>query len=221
MAMRTGRIDNGGNDVQKQGPNDIIMDQKRAYAITAGATTAIPAEAILSGIIDRSGPGAGYADTWPTADAILAACPGLDVGDSFEFLVINGVAFANTTAVVAGTGVTLTNGTVTASLVKRFLLTCLGAGRTTIVQGLTTNAGFGLNLNVPGVTPYQANKLAQSLQPGMLASGTGIGAAPNVITSVNSVTGIITLAVANTATGQAGVTFTPNITIRGLYQAAA
>jgi len=42
-----------------------------------------------------------------------------------------------------------------------------------------------------------------------------------VITSVNSVTGIITLAVANTATGQAGVTFTPNITIRGLYQAAA
>lgn len=220
MSMNTGRIDRGANDVQKQGPGEIIMDQKKLYPITAGATTAIPAEAIMSGIVNRTGPGAGYADTWPTADAILAACPALDVGDAFEFLVINGVAFANTTAIVAASGITLVNGTITASLIKRFLLTVLGAGRTTILQALTTNAGFTLDLKVPGVSAGAAAKLVQTLQPGMLVTGTGIGASA-IVTGVNSVTGTVTVSVASTATGQAGVTFTPSIEIRGLYQAAA
>lgn len=220
MAMKTGRIDNGGNDVQKQGPNDIIMDQKKAYAVTAAATTALPAEALLAGIIDRTGPGAGYADTWPPADSIMAASPNLDDGDAFEFLLINGVAFADTTAAVANSGVVLVNGTVTASLIKRFMLTVLAAGRTQILQALTTNLGFTLDLKVPGVSPSAAARLAQSLRPGMGAVGTGVGAGA-LITGVNSVTGVITVSVASTATGQAGVTFHPRVEIRGLYQAAA
>lgn len=220
MSMNTGRIDRGGNDVQKQGPGEIIMDQKKLFSITSGASAAITAEAILSGIINRTGPGAGYADTWPTADSILAACPALDFGDAFEFIVINGVAFANTTAIVAASGITLVNGTIAASLVRRYMLTVLGAGRTTILQGLLTNTGFTIDLKTPGVSAGAAAKLAQTLQPGMLVTGTGIGASA-IVTGINSVTGIVTVSVANTATQQSGVTFTPSIEIRGLYQASA
>lgn len=222
MSMNTGRIDRGGNDVQKQGPGDIIMDQKKIFGgapmSTAGNQT-IPPEAILAGIINRTGPVGAYADIFPSADALMAASPNLDVGDAFEFLFINGVAFAN--APTAGVGITLVNGGVTASLIKRFMATVLGAGRTTILQGLIANAGFTINLQTPGVSASAAARLAQSIQPGMLVTGTGIGAAPNVVTGVNSVTGVITVAVANTATQQTGVTFTPNVEIRGLYQAAA
>lgn len=220
MSMNTGRIDRGGNDVQKQGPGDVIMDMKRIYPLATVGTTAIPAEALMSGIILRTGSVAGYADTWPTADAILAACPQLDTGDSFEFLFINGVAFADTTAIVAGSGITLVNGTVTASLIKRFMATVLGAGRTTILQGMLTNAGFTINLAAPGVSASEAARLAQTIQPGMLVTGTGVGASA-IVTGVNSVTGTITVSVASTATQQSGITFTPNIEIRGLYQAAA
>lgn len=220
MSMNTGRIDRGGNDVQKQGPNDIIMDQKRAYPMSDAATAAIPVTAILAGIIDRTGPGAGYADTWPTADAILAACPALDTGDSFEFLFINGVAFADTTAVIANSGVTLVNGTVTASLVKRFMLTVQAAGRTSILSAVTTNASAIVNLASLGVSASRAATLAQQIRPGMLVTGTGIPASTTVI-AVNSVTGTVTLSANATATGDAALTFQPRVEIRGLYQAAA
>ena len=220
MSMNTGRIDRGGNDVQKQGPGDIIMDQKKAVAVTAAATTAIPVEAILAGIIDRSGPGAGYADTWPTADAILAACPALDTGDSFEFLFINGVAFANATAAVANSGVTVVNGGVTASLVKRFMLTVQGAGRTSIMAAELTNASAVINLASLGVSASRAATLAQQVRVGMLVTGTGIQAGTTVI-AVNSVNGTVTLSLAATVTGTSAVTFTPRVEIRGLYQAAA
>jgi len=220
MAMKTGRVDNGGNDVQKQGPNDIIMDQKRAYPMTDAATAAIPVTAILAGIIDRTGPGAGYADTWPSADAILAACPALDTGDSFEFLFINGVAFANATAVVANTGVTLVNGGVTASLVKRFMLTVLAAGRQAILAAELTNASAIINLASLGVSASRAASLAQTLRPGMLVTGTGIPASTTII-AVNSVTGTVTLSANATVTGTSALTFQPRVEIRGLYQAAA
>lgn len=220
MAMKTGRVDNGGNDVQKQGPNDIIMDQKRAIPMTDAATAAIPVAAILAGIIDRTGPGAGYADTWPTADAILAACPALDTGDSFEFLFINGVAFANATAAVANSGVTVVNGAITASLVKRFMLTVQGAGRTAILAAELTNASAVINLASLGVSASRAATLAQTIRPGMLVTGTGVQAGTTVL-AVNSVNGTVTLSLAATVTGTSAVTFTPRVEIRGLYQAAA
>lgn len=220
MAMKTGRVDNGGNDVQKQGPNDIIMDQKKSYAISTVGTTAIPAEALMSGLIDRTGSVAGYADTWPTADAILAASPNLDTGDSFEFLFVNGVAFADTTAVIANSGVTLVNGTVTASLIKRFMLTVLAAGRQSIFAAVVTNASAIVNLASLGVSASRAATLAQQIRVGMLVTGTGIQAG-TVVTAVNSVNGTITLSLAANASGDSALTFTPRVEIRGLYQAAA
>ena len=224
MSQNAGRLDRGGNDVQKAGPGEMLMDQKQRYTaapLASAGNQNIPAEAILAGIIVRAGPVGAYADNWPTADALLAACPALDTGDSFEFLFDNtGVAQANTTAIIAGSGIVLVNGNITASLMKRFMVTVLGAGRTTIQQALTTNASATLNLQAPGITPSQAAKIAQSIQVGMSATGTGLQA-NSVVIGVNSVNGTVTLNQTANATGQAGITFTPRVEIRGLYQAAA
>lgn len=220
MSQHAGRRDAGGNDVQKAGPGEMLMDQKKRYPITAAATTAIPAVAILSGIIARTGPGAGYADTWPSADDILAACPAMDTGDSFEFLFENGVAFANATAAIANSGIVLVNGAVTASLVKRFMATCLAGGRSQILQGRTTNLSAVVSLQGIGMSPSQAASAAQRIQPGMQVTGTGVPASTTVI-GVNSVNGTITLSQAATADGTVALTYVPVVEIRGLYQAAA
>lgn len=219
MSQNAGRLDRGGNDVQKAGPGEMLMDQKKRYLVAGAGTQPIPAEAILAGIVVRTGPVGAYADTFPAADAILAACPALDVGDSFEFLFDNSAqAQANTPT--GGTGITLVNGGVTASLIKRFMVTCLAAGRTVILQGVTTNASATLSLAGQGVSASQAARLAQQLQPGMTVTGTGIQASTTIL-GVNSVTGTVTLSLTANATGTAGITFTPVVEIRGLYQAAA
>lgn len=219
MSQNAGRIDRGGNDVQKAGPGDMIMDQKKRVAVAGAGTQTIPAVAMLAGIVVRTGPVAGYADVFDTADNILAACPALDTGDSFEFLFDNsGTAFAN--APTGGTGITVVNGGVTASLVKRFMVTCLAGGRLTIQQGSTTNGSAVVSLQGIAMSPSQAARAAQAIQPGMQVTGTGIPASTTVI-GVNSVTGSITLSANATATGIAALTFNPVIEIRGLYQAAA
>lgn len=218
MSQNAGRLDRGGNDVQKAGPGEMLMDQKKRYIVSGAGNQVIPAVAILAGIVVRSGVAANNADVFDSADNILAACPALDVGDSFEFLMDQGAAFTNTPT--AGAGITLVNGGIAASGIKRYLLTCLAAGRTVVLQGTTTNAGASVGFQAYGVTPSQAARLAQQIQPGMLVSGTGIQAGTTVI-GVNSVNGTVTLSLAATATGTAGLTFTPNIEIRGLYQAVA
>lgn len=88
---------------------------------TAGPTTLTAAQ-LLGGILYRTGPGAGYADTTPTAAQIIAAMDNPQIGDSFIFIHVNGVAYACT--FTAGTGVTLA-GTVNnaASKVRMYLCT--------------------------------------------------------------------------------------------------
>lgn len=221
MSQNAGRLDRGGNDVQKAGPGEQLMDQKKLYGFApmnqAGAQT-IPAVAILSGIIHRTGHVGVVADVWDSADNILAACPVLDTGDSFEFLLLNGAAFAVNT--VAGTGITLVNGNVTASLVKRFMLSVLAAGRSQILQGVTVNASAVVSLQGIGMSPSQASEAAQRLIPGMLVTGTGVPAATTII-GVNSVNGTFTMSANATASGTVALTFSPSIEIRGIYQAAA
>jgi hypothetical protein len=88
---------------------------------TAGATT-LTASMLLSGLIMRTGPTGAYADTTATATEILAAMGAPEIGDSFEFTHVNGVAHACT--LTAGTGVTLAGTTANAaSKVRRYLVT--------------------------------------------------------------------------------------------------
>lgn len=219
MSQHAGRRDAGGNDVQKAGPGEMLMDQKKRYVIAGAGNQPIPAVAILSGIVVRTGPVAGYADIFDSADNILAACPALDTGDSFEFLLDNSAqAFAN--APTGGAGIVLVNSGNTASLVKRYMVTVLAGGRSNIFQGATVNGQAAVSLQGIGMSPSQAARVAQSIQPGMQVSGTGIPGGATVI-GVNSVNGSITLSANATASGTVALTFNPVIEIRGLYQAAA
>lgn len=84
--------------------NKLPQSGQQTAITTAGAGT-LTAAAIASGLIKRTGPGAGYEDTTATAAQLLAIWPEAEVGDTFQFIIINGVAQANTMA--AGAGVTL------------------------------------------------------------------------------------------------------------------
>lgn len=211
MAQNRAHIDRGGNDVQKQGPGDMTMDQKKVYVIAGAGAQAIPAEAVLAGIISRTGPVAGFADTFPTAAALLAACPQLGVGDAFEFLYINTVAQVLTPG--ASAGVTLVNAGVAASAVRRFMVTVLADGVASVESAATTNGSNAVTLTNPRDT--------RNLRPGMLVTGTGVPGGATVA-AVNQTTGVVTLSANATATnGVVALTFTPSIEIRGLYSATA
>lgn len=91
-------------------------------AITTAGDGVLTAAALVSGLIMRSGPTGAYNDTTDTATAILVAIDSPEVGDSFDFTIVNGVAFVET--MVAGTGVTLAGVTANAaSKVRQYRLT--------------------------------------------------------------------------------------------------
>ena len=88
---------------------------------TVGAGT-LTAAMLLSGLIMRTGPTGNYADTTPTAAQIVAAMDNPQIGDSFDFIHVNGVAYICT--FTAGNGITLA-GTVNnaASKVRQYRAT--------------------------------------------------------------------------------------------------
>lgn len=194
-----------------------LMAFVRRTADSTAGNVVWPVAYVLGGFIDRTGPGAGYADTTPSADQILAAVPDLVRGDSFPLLVCSNVAFANT--IVAGAGITFAGTTlIAASSTREYLMTLLSDNkRTRVAVGSTTNASGNLtNISIAD---------ASAIGIGMLVTGTGIGASA-VVTSINLSTqngvstAIVTVSVVSTATADnVAITFTPNIEMRGLRTA--
>ncbi len=70
---------------------------------TAGPVTYTAAD-ILGGIIVRDPNGAGRTDVLPTAALLVAALPGVRVGDIVECLIVNGADAAETITLTAGSG---------------------------------------------------------------------------------------------------------------------
>jgi hypothetical protein len=210
MSQVRGQIAMGANTVRAQQVGDVLVSQYRKTAIaTVGAGT-LTAAAITNGVIERTGPTAGYTDTFATAEQILQAAP-LNTGDSFSLMIRNTVAFAMTAA--AGVGIVLgTNVDIPASNCREYLLTVLSIGHTQILAATTTNA----SAVVSGLTPAQA----ALLMPGMGVTGTGIPASTNII-GVNSTTGTVTLSANATATATlVGLTFFPRVLVEGIFTAA-
>lgn len=206
MSQNKARLDASANDIRAQGPNDIVASMLKYTGIATAGDGVISAVALLSGIINRTGPGIGYADTLPTADAVLAAAPTLNVGDSFTALIRNTVAFANT--ITTNTGMVLgTNTAIAASLVREFLFTVLSKGTGSIVSGVTVNA----DATITGLTSTQAALLV----PGMGVTGTGIPASTTVI-GVNSTNGTVELSANATASGTVALTFFNRIAVEGV-----
>jgi hypothetical protein len=196
-----------GNQVRTQAAGDIIMSQIKLTAVSVAGASLLTAAAVLSGAISRTGPAAGYIDTFPDAAQICAACPDLNVGDSFELLFINTVAFANTPAV--GLGIVLgANTPIAASAVRRLLFTALSIGVNNIAAVSTTNASAVIS----GIAATDLAKMAV----GMGITGTGIPASTTIL-GINGTTGTITLSAAATATATlVAVTTFPRIQVDGL-----
>ena len=110
-----------------------IPPTTKAAISTAGAGT-LTASALLSGLIMRTGPTGAYDDTTDTAANILAAMGQPNIGDSFDFYHVNGVAYAAT--IVAGTGVTLAGTTANAASKVRVYRCTVTSSTTVTITGI-------------------------------------------------------------------------------------
>lgn len=197
----------GGFTVPQHGPN-LALDQADIQGnATAGAAT-LTAQQVMAGVLNRTGPGAGFVDTWPSADQIIAAMENPQVGDSWPLTYRNAVAFAMTFG--AGTGIVSGIGTlgVAASSTKLYRHTILANKRTAIGVVSTTNVNAVLT-NVP-------KDFIKNVMPGMGATGVGIGASA-VVLGVSEEAQTITLSVNSTATADnIAVTFFPRVRLDAL-----
>lgn len=177
---------------------------------TNGAGT-VTAAMVAAGIIRRTVVGAGYTDTFPSADAILVALGRPPRGSSFLLVYQNSVAFAMTFA--AGAGVTtLGNVGASASLTRVYNVTVKNNSPASVVLGTTTNTSKVLS----NLTEAQA----AAVSVGMAISGTGIGAS-SFVESVNVNSKTVTSTVASTATADnISITFSPVVEFHGLFEAA-
>lgn len=183
-----------------------VLDQKAIGTLTTVGAGTILASSLSGGILRRTGPTAGYTDTFDSANNFIAAMDDPAPGDSFGFTIINGVAQAMTAA--AGEGIVLgTNVDIAASVVRDYLATVLNATpRTTFSADTATSTTIS---NVP------ASAFAL-LTIGMGLSGTGVAAASYIV-AMNEVAQTLTLSAATTATatGIAMAAF-PRINISGI-----
>lgn len=96
-------INSDGSLPRKTRSGDGFMDNVRVAVVSDAAQTLTVAQ--LSGGAIQATLTAARNFTTPTAALILAACPDMDIGDSFTLMVSSVAAFAITW--VAGAGVTL------------------------------------------------------------------------------------------------------------------
>src|SRR5947209_3280513 len=177
--VRAAVYDNGIVRMPQQG--DLIANSEAILSNATAGALSITGAMLASGILSRSGPGAGYIDTFPAASDLVASlmgagsfvgtgafsAQGVQPGLSFRFRIINTVAFANTVA--AGAGGTLSGvTTVAASSFRDYLVTITNGTPPQVIAGNTTNA----SAVVTGMAPA----LLQQITQGMLVTGTGIPA---------------------------------------------
>lgn len=197
-----------GSLQNKQPPGQPGLSQLQAASITTDGNVTLTTQNLAGGLVLRTGPNAaGFTDTLPAVDTILASVTDVEVGDSFTFLYNN--TSNQTATIAAGSGITLAGTTTVATNKSReYLVTLLNTKRTTILVGTTVNADATLS-------GFTAAELAE-VQPGMAVTGTGIGASAKVI-GVQPDAGTIEVDVVSTADGtNIAITFTPQATVRGV-----
>ncbi len=75
--------------------------------ITTADNTTLTTAQMLGGFIDRECSGGARTDTTPDASDLIAAMPDAQAGDSFDLIIRNSSAAANTLTIAAGSGITL------------------------------------------------------------------------------------------------------------------
>ena len=162
-------------------------------------------------------PGAASLDTFPTADALISQLstglgtqPGVPLGLSFRWKIINLAASLITGQVNANTGATLVRGNVAASITKDFLVTITNGTPLQSVTNLNTVNGSAV------VTGFSAVQIA-AISVGQVILNAVANLQGQLVTAVNATALSVTLsAVANvTAVGNT-LTFSPTYTLTGL-----
>lgn len=220
--------DGGGNMKREIAGGDLLAQGKRIATLTTVGAGTITAAMIAAGILRRTGPVGGFTDTFATAQEILTALAGNNYapdtikGLTFEFLYINGVAQAMTAAGAAG----ITLGTlvdVASSAIRRYLFTILNATPPSTQVAATTSANAILTLAVPvamgTITPGQVVS-GTGITAGSLVAGVTIGDATNR-NNLSKITAVTMDQVGSGINAASSITFSPNVSIDGLYAGTA
>lgn len=210
-------------------PGDLpLFGESVANNLTTAGAGVWTAGIITTGIIRRTGPGAGYADTSDTALAILSALAGnspsglIVPGNTFRMRFINTVAFAMT--FTRGAGVLAGLGTLdcAASLWREYLWTITNTTPQYILSCATTNGSPTVTFNLPpgrSSYPQGSDPASVNITPGATVTGTGIPADTTVLGVTQGLGGItgITLSANATATNNpVALTFGPTMKIDAL-----
>ena len=112
-------------------PGDGVSNPQLT-ALTADSNQTVTLSAVMGGIYKRTITSA-RTDTFPTAAAILAACPSMDIGDSF-LLLVN--AIGNTLTLAGGVGFTDSGTLTVATTTSRWFLFTKTSATTMTLIGL-------------------------------------------------------------------------------------
>ena len=104
MAFNRARIIKKGME-QSMRNGDGFLDNPLVTTVATAGDLTIGLSAMLGGICVFTGAAGAVAYTTPTAAAIIAACPDMDIGDTFKFILTNTAAQVAT--ITAGAGVTI------------------------------------------------------------------------------------------------------------------
>lgn len=218
--MRAGLLNVFGSGDTLLLPSVVATD-----ATAAGIT--IPASKMVTGLLRRTGPGAGYTDTFDTAVNIYNAIvgegsdPEIAVGDAFLLRILNSVAYLETitlgAGMVAGVG---TVASVTAFSWREFLFTFLSVQKPVSFLCSTTNGSPTVTLSLgqgQSAIPMGPNPGSLNLQPGAFLSGTNIAATAQILGITQAPGGItgFTMSANATGTGTQLVTAGPYIRVDG------
>lgn len=208
-------VHNDTGFVRGQVAGQNVLDQTQYEVNSTVGNSTLTVSSLLAGVVQRTGPTAGYTDTLPTVDQLVAAVPTLGVGDSFEFSIRNTVAFLLTMAAGTGWSLSPTIGStvnVAASSVRDYVVTINSTARSRTFSASTTN-GSAVLTNVSETD-------AKNLQPGQLVTGTGIPANTTIL-GVNLDNLTVTLSANATATGNnIAVTSSPTATLDSIRVAS-
>ena len=216
--VRNGVYDNG--IVRLQGPGDLLAVNEVVLANATAGALAITASMMATGILKRTGPGAGYADVFPTSTDLVAGLlsnfyqgggsyggsVGITNDTSFHFRIIYTVAFTNTPTIGAG-GSFVGVSAMPASTWKDYLVTIKNGTPASVTSGNTTNTSAVIT-NVP---PAQLQALTQ----GMQVSGTGIPASTTIL-SIQPGVGFTMSANATATNASVAITAVPVYTVESL-----
>lgn len=90
--------------------NAIVAAIARTYVELTSSSPTLTAAQFVNVILNLSGQTAAQTPTTPTATAILAQIPNVQVGSAFEFVLQNANTSSGAVTLTAGTGVTIVSG---------------------------------------------------------------------------------------------------------------